>query len=787
MGIERFFSSIKKEFNIIINTEYPFTKIHTKYFMIDFNSIVHILSAHMISTINNYLIKNKPNCPYKYDTIENFEKNLLDIIGEYLINMLKYNIYANELNYLVICIDGVPTMAKIYEQKKRRYMGHMTSFLTSKIDLPFNWAKNNISPGTNFMKQLQDYLRSKDFTLQIKNTCKNLKEYIISDTTTPGEGEMKIVNYIKSMNKHQINLKDDIVVYSPDSDMLILLLLLDNNTTILRYDQQKSKLNEKLEGKKYSIINVNKFRKILLDYIKKTVDHFPINEKRLINDIIFIFTVFGDDFLPKLEPFRVNLDIYIILDYYLVNLIRSGYLLEKNNGLQIIRTTSFLNFFTLLSKQELLFLNRNSKHSLYSNYHRVELDIFGTEMFKFRELFNEYIWKFMFINKKFKKPCASISPTNVSKCFDIKLFIKFLNKEEPLIDNHLLENFAKRKFEYTDKDIYHELKKSFMANYLHIIKQINNNKLYSFIKNNNLISKRNGLFKNYGKLYYLMDTKENFLDDILYYMFVNLEIPITGKLQQEHPKLLEISYRSDKQPHKKNIDSLDNHELLQYKIEYKLDEYYNILNPTDLFYQKFFNTGFPEREEIEDYYQINFGSLNKSDIIKEYLFGLNWVVNYYFNGIVDKTWYYFHRKSPLLYDIINNYSHKILRQQQIDKYTDKTFITPLEQLIFISPININKDIMSQLSLLNKIVSFKDMLKIVNFIKEHPFYFFDLEKIYNKLMKGNEIIVDCSTSIFLNKCHLVFLENKLDLDRYLTDFRNYFPINYQRKYYPLNVI
>jgi len=95
--------------------------------------------------------------------------------------------------------------------------------------------------------------------------------------------------------------------------------------------------------------------------------------------------------------------------------------------------------------------------------------------------------------------------------------------------------------------------------------------------------------------------------------------------------------------------------------------------------------------------------------------------------------------------------------------------------------------MSQLSLLNKIVSFKDMLKIVNFIKEHPFYFFDLEKIYNKLMKGNEIIVDCSTSIFLNKCHLVFLENKLDLDRYLTDFRNYFPINYQRKYYPLNVI
>ena len=42
---------------------------------------------------------------------------------------------------------------------------------------------------------------------------------------------------------------ESIVVYSPDSDMIILLLLLDKHMTILRYDQQKSKLNEKLEGK----------------------------------------------------------------------------------------------------------------------------------------------------------------------------------------------------------------------------------------------------------------------------------------------------------------------------------------------------------------------------------------------------------------------------------------------------------------------------------------------------------------------------------------------------------
>ena len=113
-------------------------------------------------------------------------------------------------------------MAKINEQKKRRYMGHMVSFLTKNIKTPFKWAKNNISPGTNFMKKLQIYLRSEELKLQIKKVCGGLKEYIVSDTTLPGEGEMKIVNYINDM---KIPDNESIVVYSPDSDMIILLLL----------------------------------------------------------------------------------------------------------------------------------------------------------------------------------------------------------------------------------------------------------------------------------------------------------------------------------------------------------------------------------------------------------------------------------------------------------------------------------------------------------------------------------------------------------------------------------
>ena len=48
---------------------------------------------------------------------------------------------------------------------------------------------------------------------------------------------MKIINIIK-----KDKIKDDTIVYSPDSDMIILLMMLNNNNIILRYDQQNSKL-----------------------------------------------------------------------------------------------------------------------------------------------------------------------------------------------------------------------------------------------------------------------------------------------------------------------------------------------------------------------------------------------------------------------------------------------------------------------------------------------------------------------------------------------------------------
>ncbi|MBT7630574.1 MAG: hypothetical protein HN597_12860, partial [Desulfobacula sp.] len=98
-------------------------------------------------------------------------------------------------------------------------------------------------------------LSSQNFKDNVKNICRNIKGYLLSDTKYQGEGEMKILNCIRNLDK-----KNNICVYSPDSDMIILLMLLKQNTLLLRYDQQKSKDSDK--EMILNFIEINNFKKL---------------------------------------------------------------------------------------------------------------------------------------------------------------------------------------------------------------------------------------------------------------------------------------------------------------------------------------------------------------------------------------------------------------------------------------------------------------------------------------------------------------------------------------------
>jgi 5'-3' exonuclease len=208
MGIPRFFANIiKKHTQSLIKT----VPNGVDYLFIDFNSMVYDTLKCMSTT----------------KLTNNFEKNLI----KETINYLEFIIDLTSPKLCTyICIDGVPPVAKMKQQRSRRFRSIMyenyKSILNKEYGIPQekSWSTNSISPGTIFMNEL-----SKSLKLHYKSK----KNVIISDHNIPGEGEHKILNLIKDPSIEQGN--GSIVIYSPDADLIVLCLTtVKNNIYLLR-------------------------------------------------------------------------------------------------------------------------------------------------------------------------------------------------------------------------------------------------------------------------------------------------------------------------------------------------------------------------------------------------------------------------------------------------------------------------------------------------------------------------------------------------------------------------
>ena len=76
MGVERFFSSLRRDYNFIHKLN---KKIDSDHLLIDFNSIVHIMSQFLLANI-----KKEKNI-----TKNIFEVNLIEEVGYYIEDLLK--------------------------------------------------------------------------------------------------------------------------------------------------------------------------------------------------------------------------------------------------------------------------------------------------------------------------------------------------------------------------------------------------------------------------------------------------------------------------------------------------------------------------------------------------------------------------------------------------------------------------------------------------------------------------------------------------------------------------
>tara|TARA_B110000879_G_C11150730_1_gene504495 strand:+ start:382 stop:2220 length:1839 start_codon:yes stop_codon:yes gene_type:complete len=611
MGIERFFSTLKKsKDNFFTDMTSPYhNNITIKKLFIDMNSIIHNLSSILLSkNIHSNTIL--------------FEKELLKMITDYIIELT--NMFKN-INFIYIAIDGVPSLPKINEQKNRRYISMIVSMLINKIDpetKPFEWSKDNISTYSDFMNKLSDTLNSKQFT-------SNFNKVIVSSHTVPGEGEMKIIKYIIDNNIMEG------LVFSPDSDMLLLLGLLDrgknNNYILLRNDNNKTVVENKRILYTYNYTNIKPFHDYLLKYL-------DTSNSNIIKDIIFIFSLFGNDFIPKLECLRIESDIKLFLEIYKFNLNLNGTILNFGKKASL-NYNNFISFLEILQTQENMFLQRNQFVYKYFQYDRNMKNQMINDIDNIAEMLIKH--KVTIDNYKKSVPYLRISlSSDTTHPFG---FLKY--KIIQTLDYHMI----------TDNIIFITEKELLDI-------------LFEYIINN---------IKNYREIFM------NYKKGRWFYRKLN-----SNDFNTKYNKY-----------HRNNLDKLNFRKQLIYKIQYKLDNFYEIFDRTDNFYENTIN--------IKSYY--NMKKINPNDII-DYLRGIVWIVDYYIN-IDDSTEFVYNMtKSPLLTEMIDTFSKQKITNTNANSIT----------------IKMHKKLISP----------------------------DI-KLLKKYLKTNfKGILDCTSSIFTNKCHVI---------------------------------
>ena len=770
MGIEQFFSSIEE--NNITNLETSFTKIlakqiKTHYLYIDFNSIVYITSASVKSDLNyilyKFLTKEYESKTFKkliaeYKITDNYFNDtvkfsriyhnklteiILKKIEEYIINIVTNYIFPKTLKLLYIAVDGVPSRSKIEEQKKRRYLGYTISVIKKKIfekyskelentnihrykyeKLKFEWGHNNITPGTPFMTTLDNLLKSDKFSRKLKHICTNLKSYIVSGFNEYGEGEKKIVDHLRLSEQKP----GDYTIYSPDSDMTLLGLLLNTSMSltdprritklkILRHNQQQ---------KNYDIINIDNLSNNIYRYIINNFTSLDNPRKdSIINDIVLILTIFGNDFLPKIESFIVRQDFNRIIDKYIVVLLlqkhkaRFNYLIEYNKTNDQDKKINQKFLFELikeLQKDEGGNLQKKYMATHYRNYNKLK-SIMGADQENFTKVFNTFLDDLYKFNN------------------DVK---KFNNNDEGNI-NYIISKWSK--------------KNTFMDK----------------IKRLTIL----GLSKN--------TEDDEFIRSYIDYYIHHKTLPDISVLFKTYSKSLKSKHHQDRL--RKSLSYIDKnlkvtaYDREKYKFENMLDEYQDKLNAysLDLGYINIDPKNYIwKTEKIEDnvkkYYSdffeikdISIDNPKMQNLVQHYIDGLVWVFDYYYNSLNNdntmETWHYPFSHAPLVTQIYyllrkknkyNNYIEKV--RQKIKKYvvTKVDYFNSLEHLMYVTPLPILLIIMPK--------------KYHKFIEESKYYS-DINNIIHRIWnKKTNDEIDCRGALFLTKCNITILEDYYKFDQ-----------------------
>lgn len=331
MGIKHFFWWFKNRFREYITEIKKFERLSIPIdnFLIDMNGIFHE-SAQKIYKYGAFkppprllgpdppAVQNADHLVFK-DVCKTIEK-IISIV--------------NPRKRIVLCIDGPAPIAKQCQQRSRRFL--------SALNPVEGFDSNCITPGTEFMDNL-----SKHIDRFIKNILqpKTKLEIIFSNEKVPGEGEHKLINFIrKHILKNEMNKYESYCLHGMDADLIMLALGTHlPNFYIFREEML-------LQDFEYYCIDIGNVRKALSELLKwgKT-----FNDELGINDFIFMCFAVGNDFLPHIPGIAIaEGGIEFMIDVYKNVASHYGHLTSYVENKIRFRRTSLTPFLGTIGQHE---------------------------------------------------------------------------------------------------------------------------------------------------------------------------------------------------------------------------------------------------------------------------------------------------------------------------------------------------------------------------------------------------------------------------------------------------
>jgi 5'-3' exonuclease len=301
MGIPSYFKNIIDTYRHSMYKHVGDIRVGRLYF--DANSIIYdCLREHLagVGDVTEELYRIKQDYTILLDLTR-------DAIDEYIRRVAPSD-------FVFVSFDGVVPLAKMRQQRERRFKGVIAAELEKQIaaatekpsgakpspgaryDPDQLFSTVEITPGTPFMNALNEYFRG----MELPAAAELGARLVWSLTDEPGEGEHKICAHLRENPDPEASA----AIYGLDADLFVLSLqhlrFAGNVYLVREQPEYVTALHDVYSQGEYVCVHINALAEQIVEEMGGASDADSDARESCIHDYVFLTFFAGNDFLPHL-------------------------------------------------------------------------------------------------------------------------------------------------------------------------------------------------------------------------------------------------------------------------------------------------------------------------------------------------------------------------------------------------------------------------------------------------------------------------------------------------------